>query len=109
MRKTTLALCLTLLAILTVGSPGPIVAGETSCLMSKAEGVNPAIELFGRQPMENAGCRISCNTDFNVYCTGSGLFTCDEGIDSGGYYIRCDDIRYYCPPCPSGNPYDCLD
>lgn len=112
MRRKTLALWLTVLTLLTLGSLAPASAAETSCLMSKSgtgSGTEPAAELFGRKPQEAAGCRISCNTDFNVYCIGSGLFTCGEGVDSGGYYIQCDGIRYYCPPCPTGNPYDCLD
>ena len=104
MRKRTLAFCLTLLTLLVLGAPGAATAGEASCLMSKSE-----VELFGPKPQEAVGCRISCNTDFNVYCIGSGLFTCGEGVDSGGYYIQCDGIKYYCPPCPTGNPYDCLD
>lgn len=99
MRKRTLALCLTLLAMLALGSSGA-GAGEIEDLSA---------EIFGRKPAPMAGCRISCNTDFNVYCTGSGLFTCSEGVDSGDYYIQCNQNRYYCPPCPTGNPYDCLD
>jgi len=111
MRKRALAVCLTLLCLLAVGGPGLVSAGEASCLLSKSgiESGAPALDLFGGQPMETTGCYISCNTDFNVSCTGSGLFSCGEGVDSGGYYIQCDSIRYYCPPCPTGNPWDCLD
>ena len=115
MRKRTLALCVTLLAILAMGSPIPVGAGEikdAACpALTPATGAEAqlAVELFGRQPIKQAGCYISCNTDFNVSCHGTGLFTCGDGVDSGGYYIQCNGVRYYCPPCPSGNPYDCLD
>ena len=69
----------------------------------------PQLDFLVPEPMQLAGCRISCNTDFNVYCTGSTFTSCHDGVDSGDYYIQCDENRYYCPPCPSWDPYHCID
>lgn len=117
MRNKTLACCLTLLAVLMTWSPGGALAAEVkdpSCRQAMAAGnipgATPALELFGDQPKNNSGwCVIHCNTNENIYCYGSSYYSCGDGLDSNGYYIQCDSVRHYCPPCPSWNPEHCLN
>jgi hypothetical protein len=115
-RKETLAFCLTLLAVLMTWSPGEAQDAEAkdpSCQQAMAAGdttgATPALEIFGYQTKNSGWCVIHCNTYEPIYCYGSGYYSCGDGLDSNGYYIQCDDVRYYCPPCPSWDPQHCLN
>jgi hypothetical protein len=115
MRRGILALCLTLAAGLTPWSASAAPSANEISETPEVAVVEPdtdgtlTLEIFEAEPMELTGCRISCNTDFNIFCTSDNPFGCSEGLNSTGYYIQCDSAKYYCPACPSWDPQHCLD